>query len=1306
MRTFTFSLALLLSTAISVHCQEKAPVKSNELNPSSQTLVEGDSSRQLLLQKNTNSCANQNTDRFGHFEYIYCGGAEPVYTIYFWGIALDSLELGYGDEAAIFDGNKQVGTKYFDSSPQPGSFDWDMIACSQLQNEPGYTPGNPFTLKCWADDEQIESENYVLTFHDPYGDAWTEPVFPEGDGVYSIITVEWTSLVTVNGIIYAADNEEPLSNVDVTITGTSFSAITDEDGYYEIDSIPAGVYDMVASAQGFQTETQSDVELEEGQQVTVDFFLEASEVAPFLIDAQPGPGYIVLTWEGINSNSERTGHFDFYQCDTGPSWTQFIQQAQINNEDMVAGDEVAVYDGDLLVGAFTLSQVCSPENVFENDFPACSDVGNGDGYTVGNPVSYVAWDESTGIEISDCTFEFLDPYGDAWTEPTFPPGESPYSIMTFQFYSDYEPSYNIYRDDELIGEGFAGNHYTDFDANQGTEYCYCVTQIMPDGDESDPSNIRCASPTGVFNAPLLRKAEPGVESVELSWEPIGSAFYGDYFQFQGVGGPVWTNYISMATVNNQDMLPEDEIAIFDGDVICAAYILERICTPDNMYENDLHAFMMGPGGDTLYHPGNPVIYKAWDKSEGTEIEDFEVNYLDPNGDAWTEPFFPEGDGEYSIIELNFSFDPWSFNVYEQSGNLLEENVIGHSYTVEDVTPGSDECYYITQILENGEESDPSNMLCEVALPKQHYELAEGYQFISSRYIPDDPDMLDVLEDILDEHLDFVRNSNGNMVQKVGPEWINGIGDWITEEGYLVKMNLPNDLSIEGQVMNPFKTITLDPGYEFISYLPDSAVNALTAFENILDEQLDFIRNSNGEMLQKIGDDWINNIGDAAPGEGYLVRMEQAHQLVYSGNGICPDVFTFPEQGVTYEAEVINGQCWIAENANSGEFLSSGEPMTDNDTIEKYCLKGLPYNCDKYGGLYTWDEAMQYNADTINYGICPEGWYVATDHEWKVLEGSVDSQYGVGDPQWENIGSRGYDAGFMLKEEVGWYSNGNGKNLYDFAMRPASWTLSPDWVGMSTWFWNANETNDQEAWYRYATYDEPGVSRNPDGDKTIGLSVRCVHRDVPANNTLHQSKQKPEESFLQGGNPADAVFMIYLQPAVGIHKGDRIAAFDGDKMVGLATIQSNDWRENQLPVFSTLAKGAGYKPGNSIQLKRVTEEGLDEMEFDLVAYYDAYTSRTFPEGDGLYGIAKVSTGLENNEAYISIYPNPANNKVNIKASSDIRSIEIYQQDGKLLRVINNIAQTAFIIDLSRFDPGTYILEIRTNNKFNREKLVVR
>ena len=65
--------------------------------------------------------------------------------------------------------------------------------------------------------------------------------------------------------------------------------------------------------------------------------------------------------------------------------------------------------------------------------------------------------------------------------------------------------------------------------------------------------------------------------------------------------------------------------------------------------------------------------------------------------------------------------------------------------------------------------------------EQQIGLSEGYSFISSRIIAENPDMLIVMADVLNDNLSFARNSQGQTLRKIGPNWVNGIGDWLVDE---------------------------------------------------------------------------------------------------------------------------------------------------------------------------------------------------------------------------------------------------------------------------------------------------------------------------------------------------------------------------------------------------------------------------------------------------------------------------------------------------------------------------------------------
>ncbi len=95
-------------------------------------------------------------------------------------------------------------------------------------------------------------------------------------------------------------------------------------------------------------------------------------------------------------------------------------------------------------------------------------------------------------------------------------------------------------------------------------------------------------------------------------------------------------------------------------------------------------------------------------------------------------------------------------------------------------------------------------------------------------------------------------------------------------------------------------------------------------------------------------------------------------------------------GKTYHTVQIGNQWWLKENLDVGIMITGDLDQTDNGIIEKYCYDNDSNNCAKYGGLYQWNEAMQYLTEEGAQGICPPGWHIPTLEEFKTLTAAVDS----------------------------------------------------------------------------------------------------------------------------------------------------------------------------------------------------------------------------------------------------------------------------------------------------------------------------
>lgn len=219
---------------------------------------------------------------------------------------------------------------------------------------------------------------------------------------------------------------------------------------------------------------------------------------------------------------------------------------------------------------------------------------------------------------------------------------------------------------------------------------------------------------------------------------------------------------------------------------------------------------------------------------------------------------------------------------------------------------------------------------------------------------------------------------------------------------------------------------------------------------------------------------------------------------FATNIPCPGLPMVYYEGQVYATIQINNQCWLRDNLNTGTMISASQEMTDNGIIEKYCYNDDPVKCDTFGGLYQWNEAMQYTTVLGSIGICPPGWHIPTDLEWKILEGMTDSIYETGDPEWDiAFDWRGCDAGENLKSESGWESSGNGTDLFGFSASPAGCRFFSGgyiFLGGRGHFWSSTITGDGPIWARILGYDHPDINRDSHHEEN-GFSIRCL-RDYP------------------------------------------------------------------------------------------------------------------------------------------------------------------------------------------------------------------
>ncbi|MFA4942364.1 MAG: FISUMP domain-containing protein [Patescibacteria group bacterium] len=125
----------------------------------------------------------------------------------------------------------------------------------------------------------------------------------------------------------------------------------------------------------------------------------------------------------------------------------------------------------------------------------------------------------------------------------------------------------------------------------------------------------------------------------------------------------------------------------------------------------------------------------------------------------------------------------------------------------------------------------------------------------------------------------------------------------------------------------------------------------------------------------------NTTGTIAPGNktltpaGIIAVGGEEEEETPPEEFVCGDTLTDSRDSQTYATVNIDGQCWMAENLNIGDMVLGSVNQADNSVFEKHCYDNDAANCLIYGGIYQWDEAMQYSSTEGAQGICPTGWHV-------------------------------------------------------------------------------------------------------------------------------------------------------------------------------------------------------------------------------------------------------------------------------------------------------------------------------------------
>lgn len=195
---------------------------------------------------------------------------------------------------------------------------------------------------------------------------------------------------------------------------------------------------------------------------------------------------------------------------------------------------------------------------------------------------------------------------------------------------------------------------------------------------------------------------------------------------------------------------------------------------------------------------------------------------------------------------------------------------------------------------------------------------------------------------------------------------------------------------------------------------------------------------------------------------------------------CGDILIDKRDMQQYKTVQIGSQCWMQENLNIG-LAKNDMAQSDNGIIEKTCYDNNVENCKVYGGLYSWDEAMNYGSGS-SPDICPEGWHIPGNDEWRELNTFLGTTM----------------TGQKMKVPKNHIPQWDGDNSSGFTALPSGVAYEDRFGRLGFWavYWTSTKKNFEYAWStqldNFWTMDKyPTLYQGDHFLKKNGFSLRCI-----------------------------------------------------------------------------------------------------------------------------------------------------------------------------------------------------------------------
>jgi uncharacterized protein (TIGR02145 family) len=271
----------------------------------------------------------------------------------------------------------------------------------------------------------------------------------------------------------------------------------------------------------------------------------------------------------------------------------------------------------------------------------------------------------------------------------------------------------------------------------------------------------------------------------------------------------------------------------------------------------------------------------------------------------------------------------------------------------------------------------------------------------------------------------------------------------------------------------------------------------------------------GNNYTDLGTTQMMSVPYALQANSIKMKTSATGDTLYTGGGnylIIPNVsqansnYVTDIDGNVYQKIKIGNQEWLDENLrvsryNNGDSILSGLNITEwkNTTYGAYSLyENSESNNLIYGKLYNW------YAVSDPRKLCPLGYHVPSDSEWKSLEtflGMTPSEIDLLGERGalQNVGGKLKKTGILQNLTGQWLNPNQGAtNETKFNGLPGGHRYYGDpgggsgyiYITTSGYWWTSTSVSIDGAYYRLLYYNN-GKSNRSGADFHFGFSVRCI-----------------------------------------------------------------------------------------------------------------------------------------------------------------------------------------------------------------------